>query len=179
MLKKDFAEAHNLLGVAYDRKGFYKLAQDSYKTALRFNRKNARTLNNLGYSFYLAGDYRSAVKQLKTAVKFAPDDQRILNNLGLALFRNGKPDEAFRAYARAGGEFKGHLNVAAMLVRFGQKAEAIKHYESARRLQPASTLVLETLAKLYRETGRGDEAGAVRQEIEKLSTQTMTATAVQ
>nr|MBA2341435.1 tetratricopeptide repeat protein [Pyrinomonadaceae bacterium] len=47
-------EAHNLLGVAYDRKGLSERAKDSYLHALDAAPEDVETLNNLGYSLYLS-----------------------------------------------------------------------------------------------------------------------------
>src|SRR5919106_6080358 len=97
------SEAHNLLGVAYDKKGFGDRAKDSFERAVKID-GDADTLNNLGFSFYQSGNYRAAVDRLKRAARLAPNDERILNNLGLALSRIGKFDEAYEHFTRAGGE---------------------------------------------------------------------------
>ncbi|HYO63040.1 MAG TPA: tetratricopeptide repeat protein [Pyrinomonadaceae bacterium] len=148
------AQAHSLLAVAYDRKGLHEQARKSYDRAIDLNERDAQALNNLGWSLYTNGNYRAAVERLKRAAKLAPSDARIHNNLGLAQFRLGKYTDAYRSFARANGEFDGHLNVAALLERSGRDDEAIKHYEAARRLQPTSADLQRRLADLYRRTGR-------------------------
>jgi Tfp pilus assembly protein PilF len=95
-LDAKLTEAHNLLGVAYDKKGFNDRARDSFERAVKMQ-EDADTLNNLGFSLYQNGNYRAAVDRLKRAAKLAPADERILNNLGLAYCRLGKIDEAFKA----------------------------------------------------------------------------------
>jgi Flp pilus assembly protein TadD len=155
-------EAHNLLGVAYDRKGMSERARDSYERAVRADGDDAQTLNNLGYSLYLNGNYRAAVDRLKRAAKLAPTDERILNNLALAQCRLGKYKDALKSFARAGGEFKGRINTASMLERAGRDAEAIEQYEAARRLQPGSAVALRRLADLYQRYGRTNEAQDAR-----------------
>ena len=156
------SEAHSLLGVAYDRKGMHDRAKDAYDRAIKADPEDAQTLNNLGFSLYQNGNYRAAVDKLKKAAKLAPTDQRILNNLALAQMRLGKYDDAYKNFARAGGELNGRLNTAAMLERMGRDEEAIKQYEAARRVQPNSTVALERLAELYRRTGRTNEAQAAQ-----------------
>jgi predicted Zn-dependent protease len=155
-------EAHSLLGLAYDRKGLHDRAKDAYDRAVKADPEDAQTLNNLGFSLYQNGNYRAAVDKLKRAAKLAPTDQRILNNLALAQMRLGKTDDAYRNFARAGGELTGRLNTAAMLERLGRDEEAIKHYEAARRAQPNSVVALRRLADLYRRTGHSSEAQAAQ-----------------
>jgi Tfp pilus assembly protein PilF len=153
-------EAHNLLGVAYDKKGLADRAKDSYERAVKVEPEDAQALNNLGFSLYQNGNYRAAVDRLKRAVKLAPTDDRILNNLGLALCRLGKFDEAYKNFARAAGPYTGNLNTARMLERFGRDDDAIKYYEAARQIEPSSTLALKRLGELYKRTGRTDPAQA-------------------
>ncbi len=154
-------EAHNLLGVAYDKKGFSDRARDSFERAVKME-EDADTLNNLGFSLYQNGNYRAAIDRLKRAAKLAPNDERILNNLGLAYCRLGKIDEAYKAFARATGPLNGNLNTAKMLERFGREDDAIRYYEAARTIDPNNTLALRRLADLYQRVGRASESDAAR-----------------
>jgi Tfp pilus assembly protein PilF len=157
-LDPTLTEAHNLLGVAYDKKGLADHAKDSYERAVKVEPEDAQTLNNLGFSLYQSGNYRAAVDRLKRAVKLAPTDERILNNLGLALCRLGKFNDAYKNFARAAGPLTGNLNTGRMLERFGRDDDAIKYYEEARRIDPNSTLAVGRLAELYKRTGKGDQS---------------------
>ena len=160
-LDSRLSEAHNLLAVAYDRKGLHERARDSFERALD-HEPDAQTLNNLGYSLYVSGNYRAAVSRLKRAAKLAPADERIWNNLALAQCRLGKYDDAYKSFARSGGEYQGRLNVAAMLERAGRGEQAIEHYEAARRVQSQSEFVLQRLAELYARSGHSDRAEQAR-----------------
>ncbi|HEX8175683.1 MAG TPA: tetratricopeptide repeat protein [Pyrinomonadaceae bacterium] len=161
-LEPSLSEAHNLLGVAFDRKGMNERARESYERAVKAEPEDAQTLNNLGYSFYLNGNYRAAIDRLKRAAKLAPTDGRILNNLALAQCRMGKYKEALKSFTRAGGEFMGRVNTATMLERAGRDSEAIEQYEAARRINADSAVVLRRLAELYQRYGRDNEAQAAR-----------------
>jgi Tfp pilus assembly protein PilF len=160
-LDPKLSEAHNLLGVAYDKRGFAERAKDSFERAVKID-EDADTLNNLGFSFYQSGNYRAAVDRLKRAAKLAPADERILNNLGLAYCRLGKIDEAYKAFARATGPLTGNLNTAKMLERFGREDDAIRYYEAARQIDPVNTIALRRLADLYQRVGRASESEAAR-----------------
>ena len=164
-LDSRLAEAHNLLAVAYDRKGLHDRARESFERALD-QETDAQTLNNLGYSLYISGNYRAAVSRLKRAAKLAPTDERIWNNLALAQCRLGKYDDAYKSFARSGGEYQGRLNVAAMLERAGREEQAIEHYEAARRVQPQSEFVLRRLSELYARNGHSDRAEETRRALD-------------
>jgi len=160
-LDPKLTEAHNLLGVAYDKKGFNDRARESFERAVKME-EDADTLNNLGFSLYQNGNYRAAVDRLKRAAKLAPQDERILNNLGLAYCRLGKIDEAYKAFSRAMGPLTGNLNTAKMLERFGREDDAIRYYEAARAIDPNNSLALQRLADLYQRVGRAADSETVR-----------------
>jgi len=126
------AEAHNLLGVAYHRKGLRELARTSFEAALKLNKKDPQILNNLGYLFYDQGNYKKALEPLKKAASLAPNDARILNNLALTQSQLGKFDDAYKNFAKAGGEIEGRLNMANRLEIAGLHEKAREHYEAAR-----------------------------------------------
>ena len=160
-LDPKLTEAHNLLGVAYDKKGFADRAKDSFERAVKLE-EDAETLNNLGFSLYQNGNYRAAVDRLKRAAKLAPTDERILNNLGLAYCRLGKVDEAYKAFTRATGQLNGNLNMAKMMERFAREEDAIRYYEAAREIDANNTIALRRLTDLYQRVGRSTDAENAR-----------------
>jgi len=162
------SEASTLLGVAYWRKGLRDLAERSFETAVRVDQNDAQNLNNLGFLLYENGDYEKATKYLKRAAKLAPSDARIWNNLGLAQSERGHFDDAYESFARAQGDYKGHLNVAARLERNGSTKKAIKHLEKAVALKPNSPDVLVKLIELYDITGSEKLAQGARSSLETL-----------
>ena len=163
-LDPKLAEAHSLLGLAFDQKGLRDRAKESYEKAMRAEPEDAQTLNNLGFSLYQSGHYRAAIDRLKHAAKLAPTDERILNNLALAYCRVGKFEDAYKNFARAGGELTGRLNTAAMLERLGRDDEAIKYYEAAKRLDPNNSVAARRLTDLYQRTGRSARVASVAEQ---------------
>jgi tetratricopeptide (TPR) repeat protein len=166
-------QAHTLLAQAYDRKGLHENARKAFEQALDDQPDDPQTLNDLGYTLYLNGHYRAAVDKLKRAAKLAPTDARILNNLALAQCRLGKFDDAFKSFARAGGEFTGRLNTATLTERMGRDNEAIEQYEAARRIQRDSPAVLYRLADLYRRNGQSDKAEEARRALNGIKDDTV------
>ena len=128
----NLAEAHNLLGVAFEGKGLSDFAEQSFMTALKLDKKNPEILNNLGFLLYRHGDYKGALEHLKKAARLAPDNSRILNNLAMTQSQLGKFDDAYKNFVRAEGEVKGRINMANRLEVAGRSEEALKQFEAAR-----------------------------------------------
>jgi Tfp pilus assembly protein PilF len=124
------AEAHNLLGVAYEAKGMRQWALKSFETAVRYDSNQAAFLNNLGYLHLKNGEYDSAAKYLKRAVKISPQQQRYWNNLGLVEVQRENFDEAYNCFAHAVGEFEATW-LANRLQTRSYDSQAIKHLELA------------------------------------------------
>ncbi|HYG09002.1 MAG TPA: tetratricopeptide repeat protein [Pyrinomonadaceae bacterium] len=163
----DLVEANNLLGLAYDRRGQHKQARDFYERALSVAPRNAQVLNNLGHSLYLDDRYKDALARLKEAARLAPADTRVAGNLALVYGRLGKYDDAFKQFKRAGGEFYARTSTAALLATARRDHDAIKHYEAARKLNPAASDVLRQLITLYVRTGQRDKAEAAQRALDQ------------
>ena len=138
--------------------------------AVTLDENNPEHLNNLGFFLYKYGEYERATKLLKRAAKIAKNNPRIWNNLGLAQCERGKFDDAYESFARAVGEYQGHLNVAAQLQQHAQAKESIKHLERAQSMQPNSPDVLNKLVSLYEMTGRLSDAETARRTLIALKT---------
>jgi Flp pilus assembly protein TadD len=160
-------EANNLLGLAHDRRGLHKQAQGFYERALTVAPNDPHVLNNLGYSLYLDDRPKDALAKLKLAARLSPTSPEIYNNLGFVYGRLNKFDEAFRNFARAGGDFYARVQTGSLLEAAGRDRDAIRHYEAARRLEPASTELLRRLITLYNRTGQRDKAEAAERALDR------------
>jgi len=169
-LNPSLAEANNLLGIAYESKGFRESAIRSLKTAVTLDRDNAQYLNNLGFILTKNNDTDVAIKYLKRASKLAPKDARVWNNLGLAQCKREKFDDAFESFTKAVGEFNAHLNIASQLTAHGFGKDAISHLEKAYAMNPQSIEALDKLASLYATTGRLTDAENARRSLVALRT---------
>lgn len=158
-------EANNLLGLAYDRKGLHAQAREAYERVLALAPDDTQTLSNLGFSLYQDHQPEAAVKRLKQAARRAPADVQTAERLALVYGRLGKYNDAYKTLARSKGEFAAHLHIAAALQAANREREALKHLETARRLQPASPIVLERLVWLYERAGQLTAADIARHEL--------------
>ena len=170
------ADANNLLGLAYDRLGWHHQAADAYERALTVAPKDYVILANLGYSLYLADDYAGALRRLKQASKLAPAEPIIQNNLGVVHARLGNHGDAFKSFAKASNEYEAHVKLAGILEDQRRDKDAVKHYESALRLQPGASAVLERLVGLYERTGARDKADTARRALSQPKNPQRTAT---
>ena len=164
------AEANNLLGIAYESKGWRDTALKSFETAVQLDQDNAEYLNNLGFLLYKSGNYEQATKTLKRAAKLARNNPRIWNNLALVYCERGKFDDAYKSFVLAVGEYSGQLNMAAQLQQRGYAKDAIMHLEKAQALRPNSVEVLNKLVALYEMTGRHTDAESARRSLVALKT---------
>lgn len=166
----DLISANNLLGLAYDRLGQHQQAQEYYVRALTAAPADAATLNNLGYSLYLTGRYQDALAYLTSAARRNPASPQFANNLALVYGRLHKFDEAYKQFARAGGELYARLQTGALLETAGRDRDAIKYFEAARKLNPADADVLRRLINLYLRTGQPGKAEDAQRRLNKPDT---------
>ncbi len=112
-------------------------------------------------------NYGAAMKRLKQAARLSPATAVIHNNLGVVQARAGKYDDAFKSFARAGGEYDAHVKLADILETVKRDREAAKHYEAALRLQPGTNALLERLVAIYERTGERTKADTARRSLGK------------
>jgi Tfp pilus assembly protein PilF len=172
----NLVEANNLLGLAHDRLGRHAEARGYYERALSVAPGDARVINNLGYSLYLDDRYADALSKLKAAARLAPASPEIYNNLGFVYARLNKYGEALKNFARAGGDFYARTQTGALLEAGGRDLEAVKHYEAARRIDPARADVLRRLISLYTRTGQREKADAAKRSLERPKNKATTST---
>lgn len=87
-------KVRSALGVAYDRLGDPKKAEDSYRAALQISPDNAAVLNNYALSRAMAHDLPGARELLQRAVASAGSDVRVRQNLALIYALSGDMTQA-------------------------------------------------------------------------------------
>ncbi|MFH1415581.1 MAG: tetratricopeptide repeat protein [Elusimicrobiota bacterium] len=92
------AEAYNNIANIFHMRSDWKNAVLYYKKSIDIEPDEVR-LYNLGLTYLAMKEYSYAVESFSKALAYNPGYAQIYNDLGLALYRQGKTDEAVKAYA--------------------------------------------------------------------------------
>ena len=103
------AHAHHRLGVVADKLQHYAAAKRHYQTALNYlspdnHRERSIVLSDLGYSHLLQGNLHVSEQALSEALRFNSQNLIAWRNLGLLHGYRGDFQNAYQAFARAGGD---------------------------------------------------------------------------
>ncbi|MCU1422604.1 MAG: hypothetical protein JWN36_2255, partial [Microbacteriaceae bacterium] len=142
-----------------------------WEEALRRDPGDSRSALALAESAFRRLDYALAERLVRvslarsTMLNGTPADGSAHYLLGLVLARTGRPDDALDAFGKAGWDGRmlapASVEMARILARRGDLAEALDRATQARRANPGDSraVVLEVI--LLRRVGRGAEAGSL------------------
>ncbi len=88
------AQQHNDLGVAYEEKGDFELAEKEYEKALKKNREWVIPYLNLGHLYYRQDKLDQAENILREGLRAKGDHPDLLNNLAWVLMEKGRLEHA-------------------------------------------------------------------------------------
>jgi protein O-mannosyl-transferase len=159
------AEAHNNLGVAFQRQGRLEDAIREHREALRLLPSYAEAYNNLGIVVEQQGRMEEAVQYYTTALQLQSrerDTAEAHHNMGSVLQKLGRYDEAvteIREALRINPRYAdAHDNLGSALMRLGRIDEAIEHYTEAIRLKPGYAEAHNNLGMALVKAGRAEGA---------------------
>ncbi|MEP4147432.1 MAG: type IV pilus biogenesis/stability protein PilW [Halioglobus sp.] len=157
------AEVHEAFALVYQSTGEFELAEQSYKTAIRLDKKFSRARNNYATFLYSQQRYEEAAAQLEYVVKDSLYKARpqAFVNLGLCrlqLFDNQGAEEAFRrALTMDRTNSIALLEVAQLRFDAGDFKSANSYYDTYRRVvRQQSARGLWLGIRIARETGDRD-----------------------
>lgn len=140
--KPSVASFYCNLGNSLKRLGQKHEAEAAYRDALRLDPRF--TLGLVNYGIFLLAERRSseAVKFLSSAVKIDPNHALAWNTLGQAQYNEEQIDSAAQCYRQAvalNPDFvDAQINLANILMRFGDCKGSIHHFREALRANPNS-----------------------------------------
>ena len=138
-------------GLAWERRDRIDRAEADFRKILVIDPENTATLNALGYTLAdRTQRYQEALQLIDRARTADPDNAAIIDSYGWVLYRIGRLPEALvelrRAYAlQKDPEIAAH--VGEVLWVMGQKDEARRYFEEARKLDPENRSLQRALEK--------------------------------
>lgn len=120
---------HHRLAVLYTKRGRFKEADEHFSRALALKPDDPRLLNDVGYFYHLASRPKEAERCLRRAVEIEPANRAFSNNLALVLADQGRRDECFEVFRRAGSEKEARANYAFVLAQQGEYKQALDLYD--------------------------------------------------
>lgn len=138
-------------GLAWERRDRVDRAEADLRKILVIDPENVAALNALGYTLAdRTHRYQEALELIDRARAAAPEDAAIIDSYGWVLYRLGRNTEALVELRRAftlqkDPEIAAHI--AEVLWVTGQKDEARKYFEEARKLDPENRALQRALEK--------------------------------
>jgi len=138
-------------GLAWERRDRIDHAEADFRRILVIEPDNVAALNALGYTLAdRTTRYQEALELIDRARTAAPDDAAIIDSYGWVLYRLGRNAEALVELRRAftlqkDPEIAAH--VAEVLWVMGQRDEARRYFDEARKLDPDNRSLLRALEK--------------------------------
>lgn len=138
-------------GLAWERRDSIDHAEADFRRILVIEPDNVAALNALGYTLAdRTTRYQEALELIDRARTAAPEDAAIIDSYGWVLYRLGRNAEALVELRRAftlqkDPEIAAH--VAEVLWVMGQKDEARRYFDEARKLDPDNRSLLRALEK--------------------------------
>lgn len=135
----------------WERRDDIPRAEADLRKILATNPEDVNALNALGYTLADRTDrYREALEMISRALAAQPDSAAIIDSYGWVLYRLGRNKDALVELRRAftkqkDAEIAAHL--AEVLWVMGQKDEARKYFEDARKLDPKSRSLQRAIEK--------------------------------
>ncbi len=160
-IKPDYADGHNNLGAALEKKGGGG-SMGEYRQALRFSPGHSGALYNLGNALLARGREAEAAECFEAVVRVKPNNYEARNNLANAWLALGKIDEAISQYRLAlqlrPTNDKVLKNLGAALVKKGKLEEASVYYRRALKVDPKDGLGHYALGLVLALQGKWEEA---------------------
>jgi len=151
-LKPDFADAHYNLGLVLMRAGRTSEGIEEYESAVRAWPDFPQALYNLGIARAAQGRNAEAIADFSRAVRAEPDFAAAHVGLGKALVAEGRlvegAAELDRSLELGGDSAAARRALGSMLAEAGLRDRALREYEIAARLDPASAEIQTELRRL-------------------------------
>jgi Flp pilus assembly protein TadD len=165
------AEAHMLLGVAFQMQGDHSKAAESLNHALALRPNDAASLMYLGISLFESGEIEQALSSFQRTCELAPGMTSAWYNLGKALKVQLRRAESCNAMEQVLKLDPGHILARISLgdtqIGLGDIAAAVANYREVLRRQPEHPDAWYALANLKTEPLSNKDVTALQQAFRK------------
>ncbi len=139
-LNPDYPKARLELGKALARGGDFAGAAGHFRRVLEISPRHAPAHVYLGTALLLLGNRAEAADHFREAIRLDPANDNALVCLGNLQLEEKELDPAAESLGEAlrvnPSNVGAHLSMARLLAGRGNQAEAVRHYETALRLEP-------------------------------------------
>lgn len=135
-----------------EQRDMIDLAENDFRTIIRYQPNNATALNALGYTLAdRTNRYHEALELIEKALNIEPNNAAIIDSMGWVQYRLGNYQEAILRLREAlkalpDPEIAAHLGE--VLWSAGEKEEARQVWTDGMSLDPSSDLIPDTLKRL-------------------------------
>jgi Flp pilus assembly protein TadD len=151
-IRPDYADAHNSLGVIYEKTGRLALAEQSYRQAVTLHRSNATARVNLGRLLEKNGQVEAAAGYYTEALRIDPNRPEVFDRLGIVSLRQNRFEKAVEYFCLSltlnPNNAGAHCNLGIALKHLGRVDEAAAELAKALELDPSLTEARQVLAEL-------------------------------
>lgn len=141
-------EAHNRLGIVYQRLERYTEAENHFKQGVRIAPESAMLHNNLGYCYLLQDKVQAAESEFRNALAITPTFERARMNLAIVLARTDRIDEAVREFTQVVPAEVAYYNVAVICTEREQYSEAEDALRRSIKINPKFTPAQDHLDRI-------------------------------
>jgi Flp pilus assembly protein TadD len=151
---------HHRLGVMYATQGKMPQAEEHFSRALALKPDSAELLSDAGYFYYLTGRSAEAERHLRRALEMDPGNRKYCTNLALAVGEQGRRDEAYALFRRAGSDNEATANMAFVLAQQGEYRQALNLYDRVLTNDPKMHVAADAMIELSKHTADKKDATA-------------------
>jgi cytochrome c-type biogenesis protein CcmH/NrfG len=140
----------------------YQKAEEIIAKILNKKENHAKAWKNLGVIYSAQDKYEEAFRALSKSNVFDPSDLETASLAGEVNLKNGKLDDAWKAYDAIMGleqySMVAHLGKAKTLLRLKEYDKAIEFLKTAEQIDPVNKEVQILIAEIYLETHQTENA---------------------
>jgi len=148
--------AYHRLAVLYAKQGKMKQAEENFNRALALKADEPEILSDAGYFYYLTGRPQQAEQHLRRALELSPGNRKYTTNLALAVGEQGRRDEAYTLFRKAGTDLQATANIAFVHSQRGEYKQAMAMYDRALTEDPSMRVAADALVELSKRTSDKD-----------------------